>query len=59
MYRREVEGRELTFGVSGKLFKNALVMYDRETRSLWSHFSGEALSGPMKGRRLERAAASA
>ncbi len=35
------------------LMKNALVMYDRETDSLWSHFTGEALSGKMKGKRLE------
>lgn len=35
------------------LMKNALVMYDRETDSLWSHFTGEGLSGRMKGKRLE------
>lgn len=35
------------------LMKNALVMYDRETDSLWSHFTGEAIDGKLKGKRLE------
>ena len=52
MYAREVQGRTLTFGVSGKLIMNALVMYDRETESLWSQFLGEAVEGPLLGERL-------
>lgn len=52
MYDRNLGGRELAFGVSGKLWKNALIMYDRQTDSLWSHLTGEALVGPLKGRRL-------
>ena len=32
---------------------NALVMYDRETDSLWSQILGEAVQGPLKGTRLE------
>ncbi len=54
MYAREVPDgaggtRELTFGVSGFLIMNALVMYDRETDSLWSQFSGDAVRGPLAG----------
>ena len=49
MYAREVAGRELTFGVSGKLIMNALVMYDRQTDSLWSQFLGVAVRGPLEG----------
>lgn len=37
----------LSFGVTGKLWRSALVMYDRETDTLWSHFTGDALSGPL------------
>ncbi|MBI2911452.1 MAG: DUF3179 domain-containing protein [Chloroflexi bacterium] len=48
-----MQGRRLTFGVSGKLIMNALVMYDRETDSLWSQILGEAVQGPLKGTRLE------
>lgn len=53
MYAREVEGRTLTFGVSGKLILNALVMYDRQTDSLWSQFLGVAVQGPLAGTKLE------
>ncbi|GIV03255.1 MAG: hypothetical protein KatS3mg015_2085 [Fimbriimonadales bacterium] len=53
MYGREVKGRELHFGVSGMLWRNALVMYDRETDTLWSHYTGEAIEGELKGERLE------
>lgn len=53
VFDREVDGRELTFGVSGRLLMNSLVMYDRETNSLWSQFAGEAIFGPMDGARLE------
>ena len=52
MYARTVNGRTLTFGVSGKLIRNSLVMYDRETRSLWSHLTGGAIDGPLRGAQL-------
>ena len=52
MYSRVVDGETLTFGVSGKLWKNALVMYDRQTKSLWSHLTGECLEGAYKGKKL-------
>ena len=32
---------------------NALVMYDNQTDSLWSQFTGEAVEGPLKGISLE------
>ncbi len=53
MYAREIAGRELTFGVSGKLIMNALVMFDYETDTLWSHFLGEAVEGALRGEQLE------
>ena len=52
VYAREIKGQTLTFGVSGKLLMNGLVMYDRETDSMWSQVSGEAIYGPRKGARL-------
>ena len=54
MYAREVDGRTLTFGVSGKLVRNSLVMFDRQTGSLWSHLTGESISGPLHGKRLQQ-----
>ena len=28
-------------------------MYDHQTRSLWSHITGEAIQGPLKGKQLK------
>ncbi len=42
----------LRFGVSGLLHRNGLVMYDRETDTLWSHVLGTALRGTLAGARL-------
>ena len=53
MYAREVGGEELSFGVSGKLIRNVLVMYDRQTDSLWSQLLGEAIKGELQGTKLE------
>jgi hypothetical protein len=36
---------------------NALVMYDRQSNSLWSQILGEAVAGPLKGTKLEYVAA--
>ena len=38
--------------MSGKLTLNALIMYDRQTNSLWSHFLSEGIEGDFKGVRL-------
>lgn len=53
MYSRELDGKTYTFGVSGKLWRDALLMYDHQTRSLWSHITGEAIQGPLKGKQLQ------
>ena len=53
VYSRSVEGRTLTFGVSGKLADDDLVMYDRETGSEWKQSLGEAIEGPLEGADLE------
>jgi hypothetical protein len=34
------------------LYRDALVMYDRETGSLWSHVDGRAIKGPLAGQVL-------
>ena len=43
----------LEFGVSGKLMRNVLVMYDRQTDSLWPQLLGRAVEGPLEGAELE------
>lgn len=44
---------ETDFGTSGKLSNSNLVMYDRETGSYWPQILGMAVSGDLKGQRLE------
>lgn len=52
VYDRRVEGRTLEFGVSGMLWRENLVMYDRETDSWWSQASGTAIQGRLRGQQL-------
>lgn len=52
VYDRRVAGRTLTFGVSGSLADDDLVMYDRETESLWKQSLGVCIDGPLEGERL-------
>lgn len=49
MYAREINGQTLTFGVSGLLWRENLVMYDDETNSWWAQASGKAIDGKLKG----------
>jgi hypothetical protein len=51
-FRSLAAGRELTFGVSGLLYNSDVLLYDRETESLWSQLLKQAVSGPMKGQTL-------
>lgn len=53
VYRRDVDGRTLRFGVSGLVYNSGFLLYDRETESLWSQFLGRALAGTLAGKRLE------
>ncbi len=52
-YDRRVGERILDFGTSGALFNSSLVMYDRQTESLWSHYTGEAIIGHLTGLQLD------
>lgn len=54
VYARKIEGKTLDLGVSGALYRDSLVMYDRETGSYWSQIDGKALRGPLTGKKLSR-----
>ncbi|PSP90221.1 hypothetical protein BRC90_01910 [Halobacteriales archaeon QS_4_69_34] len=58
VYGRSVDGRTLTFGVSGKLADDDLVLYDRETGSEWKQSSGVCIAGAFEGERLDALPAS-
>lgn len=45
-------GAPRTFGVSGLLYNSDVLLYDRETESLWSQLMMQAISGPRRGERL-------
>ena len=52
MYSRSVQGRDYTFGVSGRLYKSNVLLYDHQTESLWSQLMQKAVSGPLAGEKL-------
>lgn len=51
-FDRRVADRVLTFGVSGRLFNSDLVMFDRQTESLWPQIQGRAVAGVLTGEEL-------
>jgi hypothetical protein len=51
-YDRRAAGRVLDFGTSGELYNSDLVAYDRQTRSLWVQFLGQAVAGVLTGTQL-------
>jgi hypothetical protein len=51
--RRRVRREATTFGVSGLLLNENLVLYDEATDSRWSQIRAEAVRGPMAGTPLE------
>ncbi len=52
-YYRQLGDRIFDFGTSGRLYNSALVMYDRQTESLWTHYTGQAIAGALTGSQLE------
>jgi len=51
-FNANVENTNHTFGVSGLLYNSDVLLYDRESESLWSQLMHEAVSGPHKGSKL-------
>ena len=52
VFDRRHDDRVLDFGVSGLLRNSDLIMYDRQTESLWQQFTGEGIVGEMAGEEL-------
>jgi len=44
-----VGGQHRNFGVSGLLYNSDVLLYDRESESLWSQVKMKAINGPLKG----------
>ncbi|HEY3326405.1 MAG TPA: DUF3179 domain-containing protein [Novimethylophilus sp.] len=47
-----VGNKPLNFGVSGLLYNSDVLLYDRQSQSLWSQIMRTAVSGPFKGTKL-------
>jgi hypothetical protein len=54
VYSGRIDDTVFTFGVSGRLYKSNVLIYDHQTESLWSQLKETAISGPMVGRKLEK-----
>jgi len=52
VYAAKVDEQHLRFCVFGVWRKN-MVMRDLETGTIWQHATGEAIDGPLKGRKLD------
>lgn len=52
VFHAEVNGQVMNFGVSGLIYNSDLLLYDRNTESLWSQLMKTAVTGPLKGSKL-------
>jgi len=52
-YEAVVGDGTTTFGNSGFLLNSTTLTYDEKTLSLWGHFDGTAVAGPMQGKQLK------
>lgn len=52
-FERLIDGEPVEFGVSGLLFRNNLIPYDRKTGTNYSQMQMRGVQGPRKGERFE------
>ncbi|MEE9396996.1 MAG: DUF3179 domain-containing protein [Methylococcales bacterium] len=52
-YSTKIDGVVYTFGVSGLVYNSDVLLYDRQTQSLWSQLMAQAISGDLKGLHLQ------
>ena len=51
-WNRDIEGKVREFGVSGLLYNNNLILYDRVTDSNWSQIFDMSVNGSLIGRKI-------
>jgi hypothetical protein len=49
-----IDGKSTDFGVSGLLYNSDVLLYDRDTESLWSQIMSQSVSGVRVGKQLTR-----
>jgi hypothetical protein len=52
-FSSNINGQVLSFGVSGLLYNSDVLLYDRETESLWSQLLTKAVTGKYQGTNLK------
>ena len=52
-FLRDVEGQTLSFGVSGLVYNNNVLFFDRQSDSLWCQIERRSISGPLKEKALQ------
>lgn len=52
-FNAEINDKNFEFGVSGLLYNSDVLLYDRQTGSLWSQIMQISITGTMKGTRLK------
>jgi len=57
VYSGKIDDKIFTFGVSGRLYKSNVLIYDHQTESLWSQLKETAIAGPMVGKKLKKISA--
>ena len=53
VFRRKLEGKTLSFKKTQLQGEKSLFLVDSETRSIWEGMGGNAIRGPLKGKKLE------
>ena len=53
MYQTEFDGKHHELGTSGFLYRSNKLMYDHETKSMWSTLEGEPVVGPLVGKGIK------
>ena len=53
VFSRDIQGKTLSFGISGLLYQSDVLFYDHQTESLWSQLEMKAVSGRMVGTKFD------
>ena len=53
VYKADIDSKPHKFGVSGLLYNSDVLLYDRETETLWSQILSKAVSGRLVDKKLE------
>ena len=53
VYETDIDGKHYELGTSGFLYRSNKLMYDHETKSMWSTLNGKPVVGPLVGKGIQ------